>query len=431
MNAVEKIRIGLAGFGTVGCGLARILDRNRDWITRRTGKDLSIKTILVRDRAKKRAYETEAPVQLTINPDDLINDPEINIIVELMGGLDASRRLIETALESGKHVVTANKHLLAEHGPRLFQLAAKNNVALAYEASVAGGIPIVQALKESLAGNRIRKIEGILNGTANYILSQMSAAGLEFATALDQAKELGYAESDPTLDIAGLDAAHKLVILIRLAFGRDYPLGLLPVRGVADVTPLDIGFAQEFGYRIKLIAQVRALDGRLEAGVFPALINRSCLLAQVEGNYNAVRVEGNAVGPVTFHGQGAGGLPTASAVLADIMSLCREGARPDNTGFGSAELKKADILDPDQTESMHYFRFTVADRAGVMAAISKCMFEHGVSIAQAVQKGDALGDEVPIVFLTHEASASAVEKTVAEIDAMEFIVRPTVHYRIL
>lgn len=434
------LRLGLAGFGTVGSGLAKILHENRDIILARTGRDIRIKTILVRDLTKKRAVATAPEVQFTTNPDDLITDPDIDVVVELMGGVDTARTLITKALNAGKHVVTANKHLLALHGPELSVLAAQKNLGLYYEASVAGGIPIVQTLRESLGANRIERLVGIMNGTANYILSEMTTNHLDFATALKQAQDLGYAEADPTFDIEGLDTAHKLVVLTRLAYGKDFPLDKVPVRGITQVTQLDIEFAREFGYRIKLLAQVRDVDGKIEASVEPTLVKYTYLLARVGGNFNAVRVEGNAVGPIMLHGQGAGDTPTGSAVVADIMALCRVLATPgavfDNTGFRASNpenkpLPQADILPADESVAMHYFRFTVADRPGVMAAIAKAMAEHGISIAQAVQKGDESGADVPIVFLTHKAKAKAVAETIREIDATSFAVRPTVHFPIL
>ncbi|MBA4356891.1 MAG: homoserine dehydrogenase [Desulfovibrio sp.] len=437
---MDTLRLGLAGFGTVGSGLAKILLENRDIITARSGRDISIKTILVRDLTKKRAVATAPEVRFTTNPDDLVNDPDIDVVVELMGGTGLARDLITRALSAGKHVVTANKHLLALHGPELSALAASLGLGLFYEASVAGGIPIVQTLRESLGANRIERLVGILNGTANYILSEMTTSRLDFATALKQAQDLGYAEADPTYDIEGLDTAHKLVVLIRLAYGRDFPLSQVPVRGITQVTPLDIEFAREFGYRIKLLAQAREVDGRIEASVQPTLVKYTFLLARVGGNFNAVRVEGNAVGPIMLHGQGAGDTPTGSAVMADIMALCRglavPGWRFDNTGFGASNpenrpLPQADILPADEAVAMHYFRFSVADRPGVMAAIAHAMSEHGISIAQAVQKGDMSGSDVPIVFLTHNARATAVAETIREIDALSFTVRPTVHFPIL
>lgn len=431
---MKPIKLGLAGFGTVGAGLAQILDENRDLIVARTGRPIEIKTVVVRDPDKKRGYELRDTVTVSTDLDVLTSDPEIDIVCELMGGLETARQLMINAFAAGKHVVSANKHLLAEHGLELAEAAAKAGVGLAYEASCAGGIPIVQGLRESLAGNRIESMLGIMNGTANYILSEMTTKGLDFKTALDQAQDLGYAEADPTYDIEGHDTAHKLCVLIRLAFGRDYPLNEIPLKGITSITPTDIEFAREFGYRIKLLAHAQAVNGCIEAGVFPALVPYTYLLARVGGNYNAVRVTGNAVGPVMLHGQGAGGLPTGSAVMADIMNLARTsdcpGFTPDSTGHMNAIPPKADILPPEDAMSKYYFRFTVEDKPGVMAAIAKAMSDHQISIAQAVQKGRS-EDGVSVVMLTHEARANDVEATVASIDEMSFSMQPCVNFRIL
>ena len=429
---MESIKLGLAGFGTVGSGLAKILDMNADRIADRLGRRIEIKSVLVRDTAKKRAFDLGPQVTLTDDPAVLVNDPDIDIVVELMGGLDTARDLILDAFKAGKHVVTANKHLLAEHGLKLFDSARENNVGLLFEASCAGGIPIVQTLKENLAGDEIIKMLGIMNGTANYILSEMTTKRLDFQTALADAQDLGYAEADPTFDIEGLDTAHKLCVLIRMAYGVDYPLAGIPVQGITSVTPMDIEFAREFGYRIKLLAHVMNVNGKLEAGVHPALVPYTYLLARVGGNYNAVRLEGNAVGPIMLHGQGAGDLPTGSAVLADVMNLARRlESAPDNTGFCNKPLAKAKILPPDESESKYYFRFTVADRTGVMAAITRSMADHNVSIAQAVQKGEAGAEGVPLVIISHETRTRDMETMVEEIDAMDFTVEPCVKFRIL
>jgi homoserine dehydrogenase len=432
---MDVIRLGLGGFGTVGSGLAKILDMNAERIEKRLGKRVEIAKVLVRDLNKKRAFDPGPAVVFTDDPDELVNDPSVDIVVELMGGLDTARDLMLKAFSAGKHVVTANKHLLAEHGLELFQAASDNAAGLMFEASCAGGIPIVQTLKESLAGDEITKMLGIMNGTANYILSEMTTKGMGFETALADAQDLGYAEADPTFDIEGFDTAHKLCVLIRMAYGVDYPLAELPVQGITGVTPMDIDFAREFGYRIKLLAHVMDVDGRLEAGVHPALVPYTYLLARVGGNYNAVRLEGNAVGPIMLHGQGAGDLPTGSAVLADIMNLVRkisDGCTgPDNTGFHNQPIPKAKILPPEDSESKYYFRFTVADRTGVMAAITRSMADHNVSIAQAVQKGEGGAEGIPLVIITHETSARDADAVLAEIDAMDFSVEPCVKFRIL
>ncbi|WFS61017.1 homoserine dehydrogenase [Pseudodesulfovibrio thermohalotolerans] len=432
---MDVIRLGLGGFGTVGSGLAKILDMNAERIEKRLGKRVEIAKVLVRDLNKKRAFDPGSAVVFTDDPDELVNDPSVNIVVELMGGLDTARDLMLKAFSAGKHVVTANKHLLAEHGLELFQAASDNAVGLMFEASCAGGIPIVQTLKESLAGDEITKMLGIMNGTANYILSEMTTKGMDFEAALADAQDLGYAEADPSFDIEGFDTAHKLCVLIRMAYGLDYPLAELPVQGITSVTPMDIDFAREFGYRIKLLAHVMDVNGRLEAGVHPALVPYTYLLARVGGNYNAVRLEGNAVGPIMLHGQGAGDLPTGSAVLADIMNLVRkisDGCTgPDNTGFHNQPIPKAKILPPEDSESKYYFRFTVADRTGVMAAITRSMADHNVSIAQAVQKGEGGAEGIPLVIITHETSARDADAVLAEIDAMDFSVEPCVKFRIL
>jgi len=427
----RPVRIGLAGLGTVGSGLLIILGRNADWIRRRLGRTVQVAKVLVRDPAKPRAVTLDPGTALVTDPDALVNDPDIDIVVELMGGIEAAYSLIHKALSAGKHVVTANKALLAARGPELFALAAQKGLGLYYEASCAGAVPIVETLKQSLAGNRIRSIIGILNGTANYILSQMSDKGLPFAQALAQAQGKGYAEADPTLDIEGMDAAHKLILLIRLAYGRDFPLDRLPVEGITRVTPEDIRFAGEFGYTIKLIGQVREIKGRLAAGVFPMLVHKHFLLASVQGAYNAVRVEGDASGPILLHGKGAGDLPTGSAVLSDILALARDGMRPNNTGFLEETLPEADILPLDDAVCPHYVHFTVKDQPGVMAAIAKSMGEHGVSIRQAVQKGEPEQGHVPIVFLTHEAPTRAVKAVLAETAIMPSIKSTTVHFRVL
>lgn len=427
----KPIVIGLAGLGTVGRGLVRILAENQDIIRRRIGRDVVLGKVAVRDLTKPRGVTLPTGCALTSDLSELVRDPGIDIVCELMGGLSAADGLIRDALAAGKHVVTANKHLLAERGQELFGLATDAGKCLYYEASCVGGVPVVQALKESLAGNRILKLTGIMNGTANFILSEMTTNGLDFESALSQAQALGYAEADPSFDIDGVDTAHKLILLARLAYGQHYPLSRLPIRGIREVTPTDIEFAREFGYRIKLIGQVRQVDGMLEAGVFPALVKYTYLLARVGGNYNAVRVEGNASGPIMLHGQGAGEMPTASAVLADIMAIARDAQNPNNTGFPESPLPEARIQDPEDAVSQYYFRFQVADRPGVMAAITRVMADKRISIAQAIQKGEEGATDVPLVIITHEASTRKVHEALAEIDAMDFAVSPTVHYRIL
>ncbi|MGE4297155.1 MAG: homoserine dehydrogenase [Desulfovibrionaceae bacterium] len=426
---MKPLRIGLAGCGTVGGGLARILEMNGDIIRRRIGRDIEIAKVAVRDLKKKRAVDLPDGL-FTTNPMDLATDPTIDVVVELMGGTTTARDLVTAALAAGKHVVTANKALLARHGNELFDMARARNLHLCFEAAVAGGIPVIEATKHDLGANRLLKLVGILNGTANYILTEMTAKCLEFDTALAQAQALGYAEADPTLDIGGGDAAHKLILLLRTAFGIDYPVDDLPVHGITMVTPEDISFAAQFGYQIKLVAQARMVGDKIEAGVYPALIPGHYLLAKVQGPMNAVWFTGNAVGQGMLYGQGAGDLPTGSAVMADLMTVAKE-LPPDNDGFANGPLPKADIIDLDEAVSLHYLRFTVPDQPGVMRDIAGALADHDISIAQAVQQGEDLGRGVSIVFLTHEAKAGAIHAAMRQVEAMGLAKARTMHYRIM
>ncbi|MCH5276333.1 MAG: homoserine dehydrogenase [Desulfovibrionaceae bacterium] len=428
---LQPFVIGLAGLGTVGSGLVDMLLANRDDIWRRTGREIVLKSVAVRDTSKPRALPPG--VALLDNPLALADDPAIQVIVELMGGKDAARDLIRAALKRGKSVVTANKALLAEDGEELFRLAHERGAALRYEASVAGAIPIVQTLKESLAGNHISSIMGILNGTSNYILSTMTSCGRDFPTALAQAQEQGLAEADPTLDIDGFDAAHKLTLLIRLAWGCHYPYSALSVQGIRGLRRMDIDFAREFGYRIKLIGQAREADGRIEAGVYPALVHHTLLLARVGGAYNAIRVEGNAVGSLFLHGLGAGSRPTASAVLGDLLSLAQEGARfkaSANTGFVDADLPHAAALPASDAVSPWYVRAMVRDSSGVLRDIAGAMAAENVSMAQVIQKAER-PDGVPLVFMTHATTGRAMLAAVRRLETSGQVLEPATCYRVL
>ncbi len=435
----KPLRIGLAGFGTVGGGLVRLLRENADVIRRRAGRDVVLTRVLVRNPAKARDTALPDGVALTTDYRELTDDPQIDVLVELIGGIDHARALIDRALDQGKHVVTANKALLAEEGPDLFRKAERKKRILRYEASVAGAIPIVEALRQSLAGNRVHDLMGILNGTSNYILSEMTSNNMDFDVALKQAQTLGYAEADPTLDIDGHDAAHKLILLIRLAYGVHYPYTALSVRGIRGLSGLDIRLAREFGYRIKLIGQVREVPSpqageddsqvRLEAGVFPALVHHTYLLARVGGVYNAVRVEANAAGALFFHGRGAGDLPTAGAVLADVLAVARD-ERPNNTGFAGSDLPRASIVPPQEWRSCYYVRVMVQDAPGVLRDISGCMAAEGISMAQVIQKSDE-GHGVPLVFMTHETTAQAMSDALqCALDA-GLLKEPAVYFRVL
>lgn len=430
---LQPFYIGLAGFGTVGGGLCQLLQDNADIISRRTGKRMVIKTILVRDLARKRAVAPPAGATLTTDMAKLVDDPKIEAVVELMGGISAAKQLIEGALKQNKHVVTANKALLAEDSLDLFQTAETRGRILRYEASVAGAIPVVGALREGLTGNRVKSLAGILNGTSNYILSEMTSNGLDFGSALKQAQDLGYAEADPSLDIDGRDAAHKLIVLIRLAFGLHYPYASLPVTGIRDMSAMDIRLAREFDCRIKLIGMARAFEQenevKLAAGVFPALVHYKFLLARVGGAYNAVRVEANASGPLFFHGKGAGSLPTAGAVLADLMAIARD-ERPNNTGFTVSQLPRAAILATAEWPSRFYLRVMVADAPGVLRDISGCLAAQNISVAQMIQKGEQING-VPLVFMTHETTEAAMVAALDSAAKAGLFKEKPVYFRVL
>lgn len=427
-DSSRPLVLGIGGFGTVGGGLIQILHDNAEVIKLRTGREIKVKAVLVRDPSRKRACALPAGALLTADMDDIVNDPEIDVAVELMGGLDKAGEFITRALQAGKHVVTANKALLAEKGGPIFKLAAEKGLHLGYEASVCGGIPIIQTMQEGLAANRIVTLSGILNGTSNYILSTMTSEGLSFDVALRQAQELGFAEADPTLDIGGFDAAHKLTLLIRLAWGVDYPYEKLSITGISGVAPDDIQFAREFGYNIKLLGHARYEDGSIEAGVFPTLVPKNYLLARVGHSYNAVRVEGNAVGSIFLHGLGAGDLPTGSAVAADVMNIAR-GARPNNLGYVLDTLPKAAILPAQEAVSSYYFRLVVVDRPGVLRDVAAAMADHDISIAQAIQKEQK--EVVPLMFMTHEAKAKNVVAALEQIKKSGLIRAEPVHYRVM
>ncbi|MDD6088762.1 MAG: homoserine dehydrogenase [Desulfovibrionaceae bacterium] len=424
------IRLGIAGIGTVGSGLVRLLDENREEILQRTGCAFQIGKVAVRDVSRPRAIPEGAV--LTDSIQDLIEDPELDIVVELMGGLNDAQRLVRGCLERGRHVVTANKALLAEKGEELFAIAAEHGAALRYEASVAGGIPIVQTLKESLSGNRILSIEGILNGTSNYILSAMTENDVDFVKALGDAQKKGYAEADPTLDIDGFDTAHKLVLLIRLAWGEDYPFASMPISGIRNIANMDISFANAFGYCIKLLGSARKHpDGRIDAGVYPVLVPHSAMMARVNGAFNAVHVVGNAVGDLFLHGAGAGSLPTASAVLADLIAVVRA-SDTLNSGFIRQVPLAASICPEDETKSRYYFRFMVKDDPGVLSGIAGSFADEGVSIAQAIQQEQRPNCcAVPLIFMTHEAQTSAVRRALNAVRSRSCLREEPVCYHVL
>lgn len=426
---MRSIGIGLIGWGTVGCGLIRILQENAGLMEKRLGVRLELRRVADLDLDRPRPVRVD-PSILTTRADDVLEDPDIEIVVELMGGIATAKQMIVRALEKGKYVVTANKALLAHAGNELFDLARKKCRSIQFEASVAGGIPFIKSLREGLAANKIRTIFGILNGTANYILTRMTDEGLSFGEALKEAQARGYAEADPTLDIEGTDTAHKLSIAGAIAFGTPIQLDQVYIEGISGVDPVDIRFGEEFGYQLKLLAIARNTDERLEMRVHPTLIPSRHVLASVKGAYNAVHICGNAVGNIMLYGLGAGMMPTGSAVAADLMDLARDirlgtPARIPPLAFQENEVRPLPIKSMSDVVTCYYFRFAAVDRPGVLSKISGILGQNDISIAAVIQKGRQVEESVPIVMLTHEAREANVRKALDEIDRLEVVRAPT------
>ena len=423
-----KTTVGLLGCGNVGAGVAKMLLEDHDFITEKMGWPLDLVKIAVRRPGADRPYNPP-PAFLTTDPYEIVGNRRIQVVVELLGGLEPARTLVLAALKSGQHVVTANKALLALHGREIFAAAAEHKTEVMFEAAVAGGIPIIRVLKEGLSANRIRHLFGILNGTTNYILTRMTRDGLPFPTALAEAQTAGYAEADPTLDVEGLDAAHKLILLPALAYGTLPTLESIHVEGITELTPEDIEFARELGYVIKLLAvSARDEEGRLEARLHPAMLPQTHLLAEISGPLNAVLISGHAVGDVLLTGAGAGMMPTASSVLADLMDLARAD-RVNSTArvpsLGWSNLRDEAPKPMSETRTSYYLRFTVADRPGVLAAIANLFAERGISIAQVIQKSTPGREAVPLVMLTHLAQERDLKAALAASDRLEAVLAPT------
>ncbi|MGI6038002.1 MAG: homoserine dehydrogenase [Limnochordia bacterium] len=395
----KHVVVGLLGLGTVGTGVVRILQKNGAEIARRLGTEIQIKTVLVRDVAKERGVELPQE-RLTTDPKSIIEDPEIDIVVEVMGGMEPARTYILQAIAAGKHVVTANKEVLAKAGEEIFAAADQHGVDVYFEASVAGGIPLIKPLKEGLTGNRIKTVMGIINGTTNYILTRMTEEDVSFEEVLAQAQELGYAEADPSSDVDGYDAAYKLTILASLAFDARVPLEKVHLEGIRKITPADIESARQLGYVIKLLAIGKESDAGVEVRVHPTFVPKEHPLASVHGAFNAVFVQGDAVGDLMFYGQGAGELPTGSAVVGDMIDAARNLQSRVN-GRVKRIVQDKPIVSIGQTVSRYYLRCLVVDQPGVLAKIASCFGENGVSIESVIQKGQG-EDPVSLVFVTHE-----------------------------
>jgi homoserine dehydrogenase len=431
---MRKINIGLIGFGTVGTGVLKILRSNSKMIRERLGASIVVKKIADLDIKSDRGIKVNKDL-LTTSVEEIINDPSIDLVVELIGGFEPAKTILLSAINKGKHVVTANKALLAEYGIELLEAAHKRKVDIGFEGSVAGGIPIISAIKEGLSANQIRFILGILNGTANYILSKMTNEGGKFKDILKEAKQQGYAENDPTLDIEGLDTAHKLAILINMAYGTTITFKEIYTEGISHIEPLDIEFARELGYRIKLLAISRQINGQVEARVHPTLIPVTHLLSKVEGTYNAIFIDGDAVGPCMFYGKGAGMMPAASAVVSDIIDISRNIASEINHrvplfSYQREFLKKVKIKNIKEVVTRYYLRFSVVDCPGVLSKISGILGRHNISIHSVIQKSRRVKGVVSIFLLTHEAREADVRKALNEIDRLSVVQDKTMLIRI-
>ena len=431
---MDRVHVGLIGFGTVGTGLVRILQENARLLEKRLGLSIVLKRIADLDITSDRGVKVN-PALLTQKVADVIEDPEIAIVVELIGGLEPARTFILQAIEKGKHIVTANKALLAVHGAEIFKAADERGVDVGFEGSVGGGIPIIRSLKEGLVANKIRVIFGILNGTSNYILSEMTQQGLGFQEVLKKAQELGYAEADPTLDVEGIDAAHKLSILLSLAYGVQVRMNDIYTEGISNITPMDIEYASELGYSIKLLAVAKSDGGPIEARVHPTLLPAGHLLSTVGGPFNAIFVKGDAVGSTLFYGAGAGMMPTGSAVVSDLVELSRNirlgvSRRVPLLAYQREHLQDAEIKHIHDITSTYYLRFSVVDRPGVLSRISGILGNMDISLASVIQKGRRAEKAVPIYMLTHEAREKNMQKALQEIDRLPITVDKTVLIRI-
>lgn len=413
------IKIGLLGLGTVGRGVYRILEENKDIIQQRVGVKIEIKKILVRSLNKERGISIPEEL-LTTDPNDLIADPEIKIIVEVLGGINPTLDFVVASLNSGKSVVTANKDMMAEYGQRLFKAAQHNNCDLLFEASVAGGIPIIRTLKQSLAGNSIEGIYGIINGTTNYMLTKMFQEGSDFKDVLAEAQSKGYAESDPTADVGGFDAARKLAILASIAFNTRVPLSKVHTEGITNITAADITSASELGYTIKLLGIAKERQEGIEVRVHPTFIPKDHPLASVGDVFNAVFVRGNAVGDTMFYGKGAGELPTASAVVADIMDAARDILRNVPGFIGCTCFKEKPVLDIGETYSKYYIRLKVADKPGVLASIALVFGNKEVSLKSVLQK-EATGRTAELILVTHRVLEQNVQDALMDIKQLSSV----------
>jgi len=430
----KRISIGLIGLGTVGGGVVRLLRENAEVIERRLGVPVVLKKAADLDASRAKALKLGKGIYTT-DAKEVINDPDVDVVVELIGGYEPAKKFILEALRHGKPVVTANKALLAMHGEELYRAAHMAGTSIGFEASVGGGIPIIGALKQGLAANDIQSIYGIINGTSNYILTKMTDEGRGFAEVLKEAQSLGYAEADPTFDVEGIDPAHKLAVLANLAFGTPVEFSHIYTEGISGILPEDIEHARELGYKIKLLAITKVVNGEIEARVHPTMLPEDYLIAKVDGVFNAIYVVGDALGPAMFYGRGAGDMPTASAVVSDVMDIARDilsgsGGRVPVLGFKDDGRRAIKIRPIGKVRCRYYLRFTALDRPGVLSKISGVLGKHDISISSVIQKGREAGGAVPIVMMTHEAVERNLRKALDKLDRMDVIAGKTVVIRV-
>ncbi len=431
---MREIRVGLIGFGTVGSGTAEVLHLQAQRLSAKTGA--VIRLVRVADIRAESLPSHFAGVELTKDADQVLTAADIDIVVELIGGIEPAKSFILRAIDHGKHVVTANKALISQHGREIFEAAARQNVEVGFEASVGGGIPVIKALKEGLVANRIDAILGIMNGTANYILNNMTDHGMAFAEVLQDAQAKGFAEADPTYDVEGIDTAHKLVILMTMAYGSHVKLSDVSIEGISQIDPIDIEFAREFGYRIKLLAISKNHGDSVEARVHATMLPEKHMLANIGGAFNGIQCVGDMVGDVLLYGLGAGKMPTGSAVVADIVDIARNIVnsavnRVPALSWLPEKFQAVAITPMEHIRGPYYFRITAQDKPGVLSKISGILGNHGISIESVIQKSREKKGTVPIVIRTYEAEESAVRKALAEIDALEVCAAKTVKIRIM
>lgn len=431
---MKKIAVGLIGFGTIGTGVVKLLQKNRDLISERVGAEIYLKRIADLDIVKSRGIAVEKDI-LTTDVNNILGDEEIRIVIELMGGYEPANTFILDAMHRKKHVVTANKALLATNGDKIFQAALRHGVNIGFEASVGGTIPVIKTIKESLIANRIQSIYAILNGTSNYILSKMADEGKSFTVVLEEAQALGFAEANPSYDIEGIDAAHKLAILLSLAYGKKVRLDDIYREGISNISEQDIEFARELGYRIKLLAIAIERGNDIEVRLHPTMIPFNHLLANVNGNFNAFHIIGDAADSIFLYGQGAGMMPTASAVISDVVDISRDilkgiAGRVPSRVHDEDSIKPIQLLPFEQILTNYYFRFSAVDRPGVLSRIAGILGENDISIATVIQKGRKQSGAVPVVMTTYKARERDVRRAMHDIDQLDIVMGKTMLIRI-